>query len=248
MSNDVVVISTSETISVDPTTKSVSVIHSGPVGAGGPPGATGPPGSTGPQGETGEQGPQGDVGETGPPGETGPAGPAGDTGPQGETGPAGEQGDPGPTGATGPPGADGADGADGAGTPPDGGYGEVVVSGGGTVWTLLDSAVYGRIQPHANVSSTSYTLSASDAGVLLRFTASGAITVTVPQDSAVTWPVGVYCDLMQVGTGQITVVAGSGASLHKSGLTAKSRAQYSRLGLQKHVADSWSLFGDLAPT
>lgn len=246
MSEEIVVLSNSDVISVDPVSRLITLIHSGPIGPGGPPGADGPDGTTGPAGATGPPGPQGEQGEPGA--DSTVPGPEGPTGPQGDTGPAGPQGDPGPTGSAGPPGADGADGVDGAGTPPDGGYGEVLVSGSGTVWTLVDSAVYGRIQPHVNIATTSYTLSASDAGLLLRFTASGAITVTVPQDSAVTWPVGIYCDIQQAGAGQVTVVAGSGATLHVSGLTAKSRDQWSRLGLQKEAADTWSLFGDLAPS
>jgi hypothetical protein len=80
----------------------------------------------------------------------------------------------------------------------------------------------------------------------MRTTANTAVTVTVPQDSDVTWAVGIYMDIWQEGSGQITVVAGTGATLRVSGLTPKSRAQYSRLGLQKVKANTWSLFGDLA--
>lgn len=246
MSDDIVVYNTTEIIYVNPENKKISIIRSGPAGPTGAVGADGADGATGPQGETGEQGIQGDPGPQGEPGVSDTPGPEGPEGPAGPEGPPGADSTvPGPPGADG---ADGADGAPGAGTPPDDNYGDITVSGSGTVWEINDSAVYGQAQPHANVSATSYTLSASDAGVLLRFTSNSAITVTVPQDSAAVWPVGVYCDLMAVGTGQITVQAGSGASLHVSGLTAKSRDQYSRLGLQKHVANSWSLFGDLALT
>jgi hypothetical protein len=95
-------------------------------------------------------------------------------------------------------------------------------------------------------TGTTYTLAASDAAKLVTLSNASAITLTVPQDSDATIPVGSYVDLYQLGAGQVTVVAGTGATLRVSGLTAKARAQYSRLGVQKVAANTWSLFGDLA--
>lgn len=96
-------------------------------------------------------------------------------------------------------------------------------------------------------TGTSYTLSDTDRGKLITLNNAAAISLTVPQDSAVTWAVGSWCELMQLGAGQITVVAGSGATLRTTP-TAKSRAQYSRLFLQKISANTWGLAGDLAAT
>jgi hypothetical protein len=95
-------------------------------------------------------------------------------------------------------------------------------------------------------TGTSYTLVAGDAGKLVTLSNASAITLTVPQDSDATIAVGTYVDLYQLGAGQVTVAAGTGATLRTSGLTAKARAQYSRLGVQKVSANTWSLFGDLA--
>lgn len=95
-------------------------------------------------------------------------------------------------------------------------------------------------------TGTTYTLVAGDAGKLVTLSNASAITLTVPQDSDATIAVGTYVDLLQLGAGQVTVAAGTGATLRTSGLTAKARAQYSRFGVQKIAADTWSLFGDLA--
>lgn len=95
-------------------------------------------------------------------------------------------------------------------------------------------------------TGTTYTLVTADAGKLVTLNNGSAITLTVPQDSDATIAVGTYIDLYQLGAGQVTVAAGTGATLRTSGLTAKARAQYSRLGVQKVAADTWSLFGDLA--
>jgi len=95
-------------------------------------------------------------------------------------------------------------------------------------------------------TGTTYTLVAGDAGKLVTLSNAAAITLTLPQDSDATIAVGTYVDLYQLGAGQVTVAAGTGATLRTSGLTAKARAQYSRLAVQKVSANTWSLFGDLA--
>jgi hypothetical protein len=110
---------------------------------------------------------------------------------------------------------------------------------GDTITIVLSQAVNAQ-------TGTSYTLVAGDAGKLVTLSNAGAVTLTVPQDSDATIAVGTYVDLMALGAGQVTVAAGSGATLRTSGLTAKSRAQYARLGVQKIAANTWSLFGDLA--
>jgi hypothetical protein len=95
-------------------------------------------------------------------------------------------------------------------------------------------------------TGTSYTLVAGDAGKLVTLSNGSAIDLFVPQDSDATIPVGTYVDLYQLGAGQVTVKIGTGATLRVSGLTAKARAQYARLGVQKVSADTWVVFGDLA--
>lgn len=95
-------------------------------------------------------------------------------------------------------------------------------------------------------TGTSYGIVAGDVGYLVTLSNASAISLTVPQDSDQTISVGSYVDLMQLGAGQVTVSAGTGATLRVSGLTAKARAQYSRLGVQKIAANTWVVFGDLA--
>ncbi len=95
-------------------------------------------------------------------------------------------------------------------------------------------------------TGTTYTLVAGDAGKIISLSNGSAITLTLPQDSDASIAVGVYVDLYQLGAGQVTVVAGTGATLRVSGLTAKARAQYSRLVVQKVSANTWLLAGDLA--
>ena len=111
---------------------------------------------------------------------------------------------------------------------------------------VLGAEVFKQVQEINAQTGTSYTLVAGDAGKLVTLSNASAITLTVPQDSDATIAIGTYIDGYQLGAGQVTVVAGSGATLRVSGLTAKARAQYSRFSLQKVSANTWSLGGDLA--
>lgn len=109
------------------------------------------------------------------------------------------------------------------------------------------ASVYVKIAQAVNAQTgTTYTLVAGDAGKLVSLSNASSITLTLPQDSDATIAIGTYVDLYQLGAGQVTTVAGTGATLRTSGLTAKARAQYARFGVQKVSANTWSLFGDLA--
>jgi len=92
---------------------------------------------------------------------------------------------------------------------------------------------------------TSYTPALTDANDCVRFTASTAVAVTAPADSAVAFAVGTQLLLLQSGTGQITVSAGAGATLQSSGGKTKSAAQHSLLTLLKIAANTWVLGGDI---
>lgn len=95
-------------------------------------------------------------------------------------------------------------------------------------------------------TGTTYTLTSADASKLVTLSNASAITLTVPQDSAAELPIGTEIDLVQLGAGQVTVAAGTGATLRVSGLTAKARAQYSKLKVEKIAANTWIVSGDLA--
>jgi hypothetical protein len=114
--------------------------------------------------------------------------------------------------------------------------------GGTGVWT----DVWAAPQTINAQTGTTYTPVVGDTGQLTTLSNAAAITVTIPQDSALTWPIGMIRDYMQLGAGQVTVVAGTGATVHPSGLTNKARAQYARFSVQKIAANTFSLFGDLA--
>jgi len=95
-------------------------------------------------------------------------------------------------------------------------------------------------------SGTTYTLALSDAdNTQVETTSSSAVTITVPANSTVAFPIGSQINIAQIGSGQITIVGAGGVTVNATpGL--KFRAQYSTAVLIKRGSDSWLLAGDLA--
>lgn len=209
----------------------------GATGVQGVTGVTGPTGPTGPTGQTGPIGPTGATGATGSTGDTGATGPIGPPGPfppvtpgptettvyvggvlvaaaRGNPGPLGPTGPTGPTGPAGPSGPDGPTGATGS---------------------------FSNAQTVKTISTSNYTLSALDAGSALIFTANTQVTVIVPGTG---FSVGAYLDIIQAGTGQVTLTGANGVTVNAaSGF--KLRARYSTASLLQYATNSWIFSGDL---
>jgi len=93
-------------------------------------------------------------------------------------------------------------------------------------------------------TATSYTLVAGDAGDIVEVNNSSPITVTIPTNASVPFPIGTQITLLQTGPGQITVAGPSGGTLNATPGT-KLRAQWSSATLLKRATDTWVLMGDL---
>jgi hypothetical protein len=175
----------------------------------------------------GPTGPTGATGDTGPLGPTGVEGPTGPTGPEGApstvAGPTGPQGDAGPTGSTGLTGPTGPTGPTGSTGPT-----------GPSTYLAVNSQ-----------AATSYTLQLSDAGKLISTTASSAVSITIPTNSSVSFAVGDFVEILQSGTGQVTISGDSGVTVNSSALN-RTRDQYSIISAIQVSTDSWVLIGDLA--
>jgi hypothetical protein len=159
-------------------------------------------------------------------GATGPTGPIGATGPTGVSGPTGVgatgvTGPTGPIGVTGPTGVTGPSGATGAG---------------------------GVEAVNAQVGTT-YTFVLTDQDDLVTASNGSAQTYTIPLNSSVAFPTGSLVNLIQIGTGQVTVQGAGGVTVLSTGATAatpKTRARYSVMTLIKAGTDTWYATGDVA--
>jgi len=91
-------------------------------------------------------------------------------------------------------------------------------------------------------TGTSYTLVLGDRGKMIELNNAAAITLTVPTNASVAFPIGTQISFTQVGAGQVTV-AGTPTINATPGL--KTRTQWSVGTLYKRATDQWVAFGDL---
>ena len=92
----------------------------------------------------------------------------------------------------------------------------------------------------------SFILSASDVGKTAILYSSNPMTVTLPENASVEIPVGYSIDIIQTGTGSVTVSEGSSAVSINSKSNIKSLdGQYSKGTLVKIADNTWFFFGNL---
>jgi len=96
-------------------------------------------------------------------------------------------------------------------------------------------------------SGTTKSLVLTDLGAWIRFTSATAVTLTVPTNASVAFPIGTTLNGLQAAAGQITV-AGTPTVNKPTGYNAKTRAQGSAWSLIKVATDTWDLVGDLEVT
>jgi hypothetical protein len=90
----------------------------------------------------------------------------------------------------------------------------------------------------ANVAATAYTLLPGDSGKYLSFTATGAVTVTVPPDTPTSsFPVNGITTL-QAGAGGVTIAAGPGVTINgdTAALTADQVRRLRKTGANTYTA------------
>jgi hypothetical protein len=119
--------------------------------------------------------------------------------------------------------------------------------GGGFTGNFAGSAAVNYLTSVTETAATAITASAGQTGGFFRCTASTGVTVTLPSNL----PVGTTLTFGQAGTGQITFVAGAGATLvNRSGhtRTAGQHALVSVLVTANAGGDAatWTLSGDTA--
>ena len=125
----------------------------------------------------------------------------------------------------------------------------VAITGG-----TIDGVTIGGITPCQSQSympintqsGTSYTTVLSDNGSYIRCTSSSAVTLTVPPNSSVAYPIGAEIVVMQAGSGKVTPTAGAGVTLNlPSGVTG-SALQYAAFTCKKVATNTWDVLGNLA--
>jgi hypothetical protein len=94
--------------------------------------------------------------------------------------------------------------------------------------------------------TSSYTLTdVAERDELIEMGSSSAMTLTIPADSTLNFPVGTSIDVLQTSTGQVTIAGAGGVTVNATpGL--KLRTQWSSATLFKRAANTWVVMGDLS--
>ena len=97
------------------------------------------------------------------------------------------------------------------------------------------------------VSKTdSYTLSAlTERDSLIEINKATAVTLTIPTDATIDYPIGTSIDILQTGAGQVTIAPVSGTVTVNATPGLKLRTTWSSATLFKRAANTWVVFGDL---
>lgn len=100
--------------------------------------------------------------------------------------------------------------------------------------------------PENAQTGTTYTLAIADAGKLVTLNNAAGITLTVPTNGTVAFPIGTRIDLAQFGAGQVTLQGATvDVVIRSSESKLKLTGQYSGATLWKRSANVWLLVGDL---
>lgn len=149
----------------------------------------------------------------------------------------------------GPQGLQGDPGADGVGLAAGGSTGQVLAKVDGTDYNVA----WATINRLANVSLkyTNYTLALTDAESLVMMYDSGPLSVTIPEDADIDFPVGTQISIVQAGTGEVTIAGdsitgtGSFVTVGTPDLYLPTLLGYgAKVDLIKLGANSWLLVGN----
>jgi len=94
-------------------------------------------------------------------------------------------------------------------------------------------------------TGTAYTLVLADAFKLVTLTNASAITLTVPPNSSVAFPVGTVINAAQRGAGKVTVAPGAGVTVRTpAGGTLVTTGQLIETHCQSVATDEWDVLGN----
>jgi hypothetical protein len=127
-------------------------------------------------------------------------------------------------------------------TPAGGVDGQALVkSGTGAAWATITGGSTPLVVTNSQ-TGTAYTLAASDADKVIEQNSASTLTVTVPANATVGFPVGTVIEFNLYGTGSLTIAPASGVTLRSpAGLRLTTR--YASAAIRKRATDEWIVAG-----
>jgi hypothetical protein len=134
--------------------------------------------------------------------------------------------------------------------PAGGAAGDVTLTGTQTLTNKTLTAPIITLGINAQTGTT-YTVLATDAANLITANNASAQTYSIPTNATTAFAIGTQINIIQIGTGQVTVQAATSGTttVLSTGATAaapKTRARYSAMTLVKAATDLWYVMGDIA--
>jgi len=116
----------------------------------------------------------------------------------------------------------------------------ITPASGKTVIKNLEAAV-----PQNTQTGTTYTAVLADADKMITLDNAAAITMTIPANASVAYPIGTKLNFMQLGAGAVTVTITTDTLNVNAALTLVLNGQYATATAFKITATTWVLFGNL---
>lgn len=107
------------------------------------------------------------------------------------------------------------------------------------------SGSYGPLLITVSAQTDDYTLALADASRAVEVTKGSAATVTVPPNASVAFPIGTVIEIVQMGSGTVTIAAGAGVTLRSRDSILSLAGQYAVASIRKRAANEWVVAGDL---
>jgi len=96
-----------------------------------------------------------------------------------------------------------------------------------------------------NETGTTYTFILTDAEKHITFTNASAVTVTVPANASVAFPIGTVISFSQGGAGQVSFTGATPPTLQSADAALTTVKLYSGGSMIKILEDTWRIFGDM---
>jgi len=94
-------------------------------------------------------------------------------------------------------------------------------------------------------TGTTYTAVLTDSEKIITLSNASPITMTIPSNASVAYPIGTKLNFMQLGAGQVTISITTDTLNVNAALTKKLNGQYAVATAVKVASTSWVLFGNL---
>jgi hypothetical protein len=103
----------------------------------------------------------------------------------------------------------------------------------------------GQARPTKTDITANATLALVDEGKVLRVNSASNLTITIPLNSSVAFPIDTEIAVLRYGTGTVSISPTSGVTLNSKNAERKISGQYGSVALKKIGTDEWVLVGSL---